>query len=334
MNGSIFPMRCAPGRTKRSVIGYDVRGMLAILILSIACCTADTKPTSDAQTMPDSFDLQGHRGARGLLPENTIPSFRKALELGVSTLEIDVVISADGQVVVSHDPLISATICSHPDGRAVTGEEQESLKLYEMPYEAIRQFDCGSRGHAGFPTQVPMPVYKPLLSDVFALGESWSSGEGAEPVRYNIEVKSQPDGDEVLHPEPDRFVSLVLQTVKEAGVENHVTIQSFDVRSLHSLHAQAPDITLALLIGRAEDRGLEENLRILGFTPQIYSPNYHLVDADLVAAVHAKEMRLIPWTVNESDAMADLIRLGVNGFITDYPDIAIQTIDNLSSLDQ
>jgi len=307
------------------------RGIFPLLILSFASCTADSQKSSDAMTMPNSFDLQGHRGARGLLPESTIPSFRKALELGVSTLELDVVISADDQVVVSHDPTILASICSHPDGRDVSEQEQESLRLYEMPYELIRQYDCGSRGHPGFPTQDPLPAYKPLLSEVIAFGESWSSEYGEKPVRYNIEVKSRPEGDGVMHPEPDQFVRLVLRTVLAAGVERRVTIQSFDVRSLQSLRAQAPDITLALLIGRTEDRGLEENVRILGFTPPIYSPNYALVDADLVSAVHAKNVKLVPWTVNDPDAMVSLIRLGVDGFITDYPDVAVQTIEVLSS---
>ncbi len=133
------------------------------------------------------YDLQGHRGARGLLPENSIPGFLLALEYGVDTIEMDVVVSADSQVVVSHEPWMSAEICSHPDSTAVDEEEAMSLNLFTMSYERIALFDCGSRGNERFPEQEPMSVAKPLLVDALRAVESAAE----TPVRYNIEIKSR-----------------------------------------------------------------------------------------------------------------------------------------------
>ena len=137
------------------------------------------------------FDLQGHRGARGLLPENSIPSFLMASDFGVDTIEMDVVVAADSQVVVSHDPRMSAEICSHPDGTPVTEEDEQALTLFTMTYEQIAAFDCGLRGNQRFPDQEPLSVQKPLLLDALRAIEAHSE----VPLHYNIEIKSKEEGD-------------------------------------------------------------------------------------------------------------------------------------------
>jgi glycerophosphoryl diester phosphodiesterase len=166
-----------------------------------------------------------------------------------------------------------------------------------------------------------MPVSKPLLRDVIAAAEAYTAEHGLPAVHYNIETKSTPAGDGVFHPEPEVFTRLLYDVVVEAGVKDRTILQSFDVRTLQVGRALDPSWRLALLIGQGEDRGLEANLAALGFTPHIYSPDYHLVDAALLDDAHGRGMLVIPWTVNTEEEMQHLQALGVDGLITDYPDL-------------
>ena len=150
--------------------------------------------------VPDGFDVQGHRGARGLAPENTLPAFRRALDLGVATLELDTVVSADDEVVVSHDPTMSPVFCSHPDGRPVA--PHEAVALFDLGYAEIARFDCGSRPNPRFPGQKLEPASKPTLRAVVRFAEAYTQEHGLPPVFYNVETKSEPEGDRRLHPPP------------------------------------------------------------------------------------------------------------------------------------
>lgn len=306
--------------------------LLSLVLIAVSGCMASSDDPSDAKSShvdtdaphrPGGFDLQGHRGARGLLPENTIPAFRRALELGVTTLEMDVVISADSQVVVSHEPWMSPTICTQPDGTPVPPDSEARFNLFDMSYARIAQFDCGQRDHPDFPEQQAMAVVKPLLRDVLQMAEAHVDSTGRAPIFYNIETKSQPEGDNTFHPEPEAFTRLLVEVVEAAGVTARTTIQSFDPRTLqvaHGMEGSVP-LSLALLVGRGGD-DLGENVAALGFTPTIYSPNYQLVDEALVTAAHERGMEIIPWTVNARDDMERLQQFGVDGLITDYPDRA------------
>lgn len=281
----------------------------------------------DTTRRPDGFDLQGHRGARGLVPENTIPAFRRALELGVTTLEMDVVVSADGVVVVSHEPWMARGKCLAPDGSPIPEGEARAHRIYEMDYERIAAYDCGRRLQ-DFPEQEPVSAPKPRLRDVLGMAEAYVDAHDRGPVFYNIETKSRPDWDDTLHPEPETFVRRVLAVVTAAGVAPRTTIQSFDPRTLEAAHRQNATVRIALLVGRAGNQGLDDNLTTLSFVPDIYSPNAELVDDALVSAVHNRGLALIPWTVNDPDAMTRLIRLGVDGLITDYPDRARTVLED------
>ena len=200
------------------------------------------------------FDLQGHRGARGLLPENTIPAFEKALELGVTTLEMDVVISKDNQVVVSHEPWFSGHICSLPSGDPVPMEQEKDFKMYELTYEEIRQFDCGLRGNERFPQQQKMAVHKPLLKDVIRFAENFDRGE-LGPILYNIETKSTEAGDDLFHPGPEKFAKLLIAVLEEENILDRATIQSFDPRTLRVAREVNPQISLAYLVGNHDESG-------------------------------------------------------------------------------
>lgn len=269
-------------------------------------------------------DLQGHRGARGLFPENTIPAFLYALDLGVTTLEMDVVINADGSLYVSHEPWMSAKICTHPDGRIVTAKEQKNLRIFLMSDAEVSGFDCGRRGHPDFPRQQAMQVSKPLLGEVFEAVSLRSQESGREPVLFNIEIKSAPAGDDVFHPQVERYAQALYDVLKQHGVVNRTSIQSFDPRALEAAHKIDPGVALVLLIENRDS--LQKNLRRLSFTPDIYSPNYKRVNRQLIAAAHALNVQVIPWTVNDEKTMRKLIELGIDGLITDYPDLAVRLL--------
>ncbi len=270
------------------------------------------------EAQAENFDWQGHRGARGLLPENTIPSFLKALEYPrVTTLELDLAVSQDSLLVVSHEPWMSHHICSHPGGREVAEAEEDELLLFQMPYDSIKQYDCGSRGNARFPQQQPLPLPKPLLRDVVRAVDRYCEDKGRENPRFNIEIKLQPEYDGIKAPGPEVFARLVLDELQLLAITERSCVQSFDVRPLQALHQMAPAVTTALLIDNPH--GVEANLEELGYTPEVYSPNYTLVTANVVKTVHEKGMKIIPWTVNDTTSMKAMIGLGVDGIITDYP---------------
>lgn len=283
---------------------------------------------SGAQHGLQNFDLQGHRGARGLMPENTIPAFLLALDLGITTLEMDVAINAEGHVVVSHEPWMSAMICSHGDGRPVMRDEEKTLRIFAMSDAELASFDCGSRGHPDHPNQQTMPVSKPLLSDLFSAVSRHVEETGHDAkfgqVLFNIEIKSLPEGDNIFHPEVTEFASILYQLINQHELIDRTSIQSFDVRALEAIHEIDPQVSTVYLVDNS--RGLEQNLTRLSFTPSIYSPDYELLDQAQIDAAHALNIRVIPWTVNDAQAMRDLINLGVDGLITDYPDLGMQVL--------
>ena len=283
-----------------------------------------TQPSTATQPM---LDIQGHRGARGLLPENTIPSFEKALDLGVTTLEMDVVITKDRQVVLSHEPWFSGAICSKPNGDPIPHDNEKSYKIYELTYEEVTAFDCGLRGNPRFPRQEKMAVHKPLLKDVIAFAEAYKRQPGQPAILYNIETKSTPTGDNVFHPSPETFTSLLIEVLEANNVLDRATIQSFDPRTLQVAHKAQPNMSLALLVESHDRLDFAGHLENLGFTPAIYSPYYKLVDKALLDAAHAKGMLVIPWTINTLAEMQELVALGVDGIITDYPDISRQLVE-------
>lgn len=264
------------------------------------------------------FDWQGHRGARGLQPENTVPAFLAALAYpAISTLELDVAITADSQIVVSHEPWFSAEICSHPTGQPVVKAEAEGLRIFQMSYAEVAAFDCGNRGNSRFPDQQAQPAVKPLLRDVVSAVANYCKEKGRPAPRWNIEIKSNPDWDNVFTPPPAVFAQLVVDEISALGLTAQVCVQSFDVRSLQAVRAIDTTLMLALLV--EDPLGVDRNLTALGFVPDVYSPYYRLVTAEMIERVHQQRMRIIPWTVNETAVMQQLRAMGVDGIITDYP---------------
>ena len=279
-------------------------------------CLALTSFLASAQTL----DIQGHRGARGLLPENTIPAFMKAIELGVTTLELDVVITKDGQVVLSHEPYMSSGICSTPSGEPVSRKKAKDFNIYEMTYEEVKAFDCGSRGNANFPEQQKMKVSKPLLTDLIETVEKHLADNNLPKVGYNIELKSSKKYDNLFHPNVKTFSDIVQGTIAEKLSTDRYTIQCFDFRILQYFHKTYPEVTLVALIEGV--KGVKANIEDLGFTPEVYSPYFKLIGEKDIQLCHDMGMKVVPWTINKVEDMQRMIDKGVDGIITDYPDRA------------
>lgn len=280
-----------------------------------------TACTESLVTPPD-FDWQGHRGARGVYPENSIPGFLHALDRGVKTLEMDVVITADSQVVASHEPFLSHEICLDQDGESISEAEETEYNIYQLRYEELSRFDCGSKPHPRFPDQQKLPVYKPLLKNVIQEAEQHALETARSLPYYNIEIKSRPQWDGLFHPPVAVYADLVVEAINSAGVTDRASLQSFDKRSLRYLHENWPELTLILL--EEDSRQPAEHIRELGFKPAVYSCYYPKVDAALIEYCHQGGMKVIPWTVNETADMERLVKLGVDGIITDYPSRAVR----------
>lgn len=293
--------------------------------LSLFClffCLFSACQTPQYKNDKTPFDWQGHRGARGLLPENTIPAFIKALALGVTTLELDLAVSKDSQLIVSHDPWLNPDICQNADNSRLSKEEAENRLIWHMTVDEIKKYDCGSIGNPRFLGQQRMRVFKPTLAEMVEAVATYCK-ENKRPLPYfNIEIKSQPAWDESRTPSVKTYAALVLAAVKRLKIYDKTCIQSFDPRALEAVHQLDKKITTALLI---ENEGaVEANLSKISFKPSIYSPYYLLVDKKVVDYCHAQKIRIIPWTVNEVPDMKNLIKMGVDGLITDYPDRIIR----------
>ena len=264
--------------------------------------------------LPEFFDIQGHRGCRGLLPENTIGGFVKAISLGVNTLEFDLIISKDKQVVISHDTFFRYEITSMVNGEDVTESNQRKFNLYTMDYADIKEIDVGMKQHPRFNSQAKVSAIKPLLKELIETSERISS-----KIQFNGEIKSTVNGDGINHPQIAEFCDLVVAQIKKAHIENRFTIQSFDTRALEYMHKIYPEIKLSYLVETKET--LKKHVSALTFTPTIYSPDYKLLTKKDVSEAHAFGMRVIPWTVNTIEEIETLIQMGVDGIITDYPNL-------------
>ncbi|AMJ67629.1 glycerophosphodiester phosphodiesterase family protein [Hymenobacter sp. PAMC 26628] len=280
--------------------------------------TANRPPNGVAPRLPE---VHGHRGCRGLFPENTLPGFLHAAALGVDVLEMDVVISADQQVVVSHDPWLAAHLCRNAEGLRIASAQERKHNLYHMPYAAIRQCDCGSCPNPDFPLQQPAAAPKPLLREVLAATERLPRPPRCKPLRYSVEIKCTPAGDHLYHPEPAQFLALVLAELVAAGVVPRTTLLCFDPRVLRLARAQLGS-SLSLCLLSESSQPWPAAVIELGFQPDVFGPNYESVTPTAVAELRRlyPGTGLVPWTVNNPVDMQRLLSMGVEGLTTDYPD--------------
>ena len=281
-------------------------------VLTIYSCGSQKATTSKSV-----IEVQGHRGDRGNFPENSIPAFLSAVKKGVDVLELDVVISKDQKVVVSHEPFMSSQYMSDFAGNPIAKDKEKSFNLYAMTYDSIRKFDGGSRGNANFPNQQKQKTYKPLLSEVIDTIEEYIAKNNLKPVRYNIEIKSEKADYGKRQPEPEVFTEMVMKVITQKRIEKKINIQSFDPTVLNVMHKKYSKTKLAYLVGEG---AIAKNLSLLDFRPEIYSPHYKLLNKTAVDSLRLLKMKIIPWTVNDDAAISNMMQLQVDGIITDYPE--------------
>ena len=271
------------------------------------------------------IDIQGHRGCRGLMPENTIAGFIKALDLGVHTLEMDAVVSKDHKIIISHEPFMSHEIATQPNGRPILKENEMNHNVYQLTSEELKKYDTGTKFFEKFPDQQKLATYKPTLEEVVSAVNEKLKELGRASINYNIEIKRRTEWDFVHHPPYQEFADLMIQTVKDLGIEPVSTIQCFDIETLKYINRRYPEIRLVFLVANAHTPAI--NISELGFVPTVYSPYYKLVDSLLVSYCDKLGMQLIPWTVNEQEDIVRMIDFGVTGIISDYPDRVISEIN-------
>ena len=306
--------------------------MIRLLVAALACCVS---------LAAYAFDLEGHRGARGLAPENTLPGFARALSIGVSTLELDVGVTRDGVVVISHERGLVPNTARGPDGKWL---QAPGPMIHALSYAELERYDVGrlnpaTRYAREFPDQVPVDGARiPRLADLFALVKK----AGNHAVRFNIETKLSPEApDETLPPVP--FARALIAAIRGGGMERRSMIQSFDWRTLKVVQAEAPQISTVYL--SAQQRWLD-NIRAgdpagspwtaglrfaeYGSVPRmvkaaggaVWSPYFGDLDAATLAEAHALGLKVIPWTLSRPTQIEAMLALGVDGLITDRPDFA------------
>ncbi|MCB0007466.1 MAG: hypothetical protein KDE04_13470 [Anaerolineales bacterium] len=332
-----------------------------VLSLILISCGPEAEPKATAQAaetsstveglafigtagLPAGFDAQGHRGARGLLPENTLPAFEAALDLGATTLELDMHFTADGEVVIWHDPIIDKSKCRLPDGadEAIPNPRNPLRRIFisQQPLDIVQSYQCDQNPDPGrFPDQTAraMPLagsdyrivtLRELFDFVAQYAESELKSEAqranALTIQFNIETKRDPNHPEYIDDgftggEVGPFEEAVLALIAEYGWEERIVIQSFDHRSLRTIREVNGSIRLAALT-----TGGEAKIKVYnGYKFDIWSPNANDVTVERIAEAHELGLQVIPWTVNEPDQMQALIDLGVDGLISDRIDLLL-----------
>lgn len=274
--------------------------------------------TSVPKSFP-AFYKQAHRGGTGLMPENTIPAMKNGIDVGANVIEVDVYTTKDGQVIVTHDPHINWKISLTPDGKELTEEEAKKYPVHQMNYEEIRKFDVGSKSYAPFPNQNKVKAYIPLLSELIDSVEQHIKSNRLPKVIYNIELKTSPSFDSVYNAKPEELVDAVMKIVNSKKIGDRYYIQSFDKRPLQYVRKKYPKTTIGLLVGNNDS--FDENIKQLGFSPHIYSPAFKLLTPEMVQQCKASKCKVIVWTVNTKEDMKKMRDMGVDGIITDYPNL-------------
>lgn len=267
-----------------------------------------------------------HRGGSAEYPENTIDAMLNAVSKGIYALELDVQITADNKVVVWHDPYLDANKVLNPDGSNLGSGSNMRNQIYKMTYEKLMKYDVGSLAVKNYKDRVNKKTHISLLDDLIDAVEAYTTHNHLPQVVYNIEIKSHPLSDNRLTPAYDLYSDLVMEVLNKKNIHDRLIIQSFDVRTLNYLNVKHPNLKLSYLLKSAK-YPLKEVRKHLYFTPAILSPNYQMVNPQLISDCKEMGIQVIPWTVNKREDIQFLSQMGVDGIITDYPSDALRWLN-------
>ena len=270
-----------------------------------------------------NIDLQAHRGGAGLMPENTVSAMKHAIDLGIRTLEFDLQLSGDGQVVVSHDNYFHPRYATRPDGTLIMPEDPKEY-LYTMPYDSILKYDVGLRFVKRWPDQVKVAEVKPMATNLIDFTEEYAAKKGFKPC-YNIEIKSTTgEGEGTLWPDYVEFCDKCVDLLLSKNLGNRLIVQTFDVRSLEYIHENWPNVILSYLT--EDETDIETILGQISFKPEWWSPNHEVVTPENVAYCHARGIKVVPWTVDDPDEIRRMVSCKVDAIISNYPDRLLEVV--------
>lgn len=295
--------------------------MHPLRIIRIVFVMIATTQCSDA--LNRQVEVHGHRGARSKFPENSIPGFIYATEIGVTAMELDVVVTRFGDVIVSHEPWFNEEICTLPNGQRIPSGV--CLSFFEMPIDEIQSYDCGSLRHPRFHLQQLQASIKPTLREVVQAAEHVSRPLGCSPVEFNIEIKHDPALIGSYFPTESWAVQKVLHEIEELGIANRSIIQSFSAEVMELVHAaKVNELRTAFLM--EEDVDFKTAMSRISFVPDIYSPTHIYLTQDAIDQAHEARVKVVPWTVNDAAQMRSLVEWGVDGLITDDPQLFLDVL--------
>jgi len=254
--------------------------------------------------------IYGHRGCRGVLPENSIEGFQKAIELGVDGIEFDVVVNKDSQIVISHEPYIDKRYCLMPDGSKIKNEK--AFNLFQMTQLEVEQFDCGTKFHSKFPEQKKIKTHKPLLQEVF-------SKIDFKGITILFEIKSEKRHYGMFQPHPEEYVDIILKEIENFQYKENIIFMSFDANIINEIHKKAPEYK-SVYLTYSPFTSIKSSLKDLDFKPYAFGRYNPTISKREIIKAHELGIKTFAWTINSPKDFVKLKNYGIDGIITDYPE--------------
>ena len=309
--------------------------IVAICFIMSSISFSSCKQSENKEQPKYIVDVQAHRGGMGLLPANTLESMKNAVDLNVNTLEMDIVVTKDKKVILSHDKFFTEET-TRPDGSHVKKEDPREY-IWKMTYDEIKKYDVGMKKLPNFPEQKCIPTIKPLLSDVLSFIENYAKEKGMAPMKYNIEIKADPDWNGGIEgvdwPVYNEMVDICVEVLNSFNLGERLIVQTFDERALAYMNEKYPELHLSYLVGGDEVRWLENKemdfdtiLGNIGFVPEWFSPASVFVTKSNVEEAHRRGMKVVTWTVDNKDDMVKMIEAGVDAIISNYPNRLLDVV--------